>query len=161
MKFRFFDYYTGRTGYQIWFLNDLSEQEFIQLTEMFRYHCRKNNVSWLCGFSSTSSDSAKIEYIHTGKRGRPKKEIIGDSVDPHMHNILIGSPEKSAYSTAHEIERAIKRKHGEKSCQVHSVSDGQHLCRRIEYITRQSDIYRSGGDFDFKEYYERTKDLFC
>lgn len=161
MRFKVKDYLAMRTAYQIWlFDTSISEQEYKQIVEQFRYHCRKSDVSWMCGYS-THSNTAHAEYIHTGKRGRPKKVITGSGVDAHQHNLLIGTEGTSAYSTAHRICKALNKKYRKNVAQVHSVSDGAHLCNSIEYIARQSDVLRTGGDFDFKEYYDRTHELFC
>lgn len=162
MRFRFIDYYTKRTAYQIWLFDvDLSEQEYLRIVEQFRYHCRKADVSWICGYSTTSSDDAHAEYLRTGKRGRPKRVVSGSGVDAHQHNLMIGTESNSAYSTAHRICKALNKKYKRKVAQVHSVSDGAHLCNSIGYITRQSDVMRSGGSFNFKEYYDRTNEFFC
>lgn len=161
MRFRFIDYYTKRTAYQIWLFDvALSEQEYLRIVEQFRYHCRKSGVSWMCGYS-THSNTAHVEYLRTGRRGRPRKEIIGSGVDAHQHNLLIGTEDTSAYSTAHRICKALNKKYKKNVAQVHSISDGAHLCNSIKYISRQSDVMRSGGDFDFKEYYDKTHELFC
>lgn len=162
MRFRFIDYYTRRTAYQIWLFDvDLSEQEYLRIVEQFRYHCRKADVSWICGYSTTSSDDAHAEYLRTGKRGRPKRVVSGSGVDAHQHNLMIGTESNSAYSTAHRICKALNKKYKRKVAQVHSVSDGKHLCNSIGYITRQSDVLRTGGSFNFKEYYDRTNEFFC
>lgn len=81
-----------RTAYQIYlFVPSLPFEEYKQIVEQFRYHCRKSDVSWMCGFSTTSSDDAHAEYIRTGKRGRPKKMIVGSGVDAHLHDLLVGT----------------------------------------------------------------------
>lgn len=151
-----------RTAYQIWLFDvALSEQEYLRIVEQFRYHCRKSGVSWMCGYSTTSSKDAHAEYIRTGKRGRPKKMITGSGVDAHLHDLLIGTKGTSAYCTANKLCKSLNKKYGKRVAQVHSVSDGRHLCNSIEYITRQASVLRSGGDFDFKEYYDRANEFFC
>lgn len=162
MSFKVDDCLTGCTGYRIYlYITRLTIDEYKQIVEQFRYHCRKEGISWMCGYSTHESDTAKVEYIHTGKRGRPKRRVVGSSTNAHLHNLLMGTRTKSAYSTAHRLADAIDKKYKRKVCRVESVSDGLHLYNWIEYITRQSDVMRSGGSFDFKEYYNRTHELFC
>lgn len=156
------DFVTLPTVYQIQlFVTPLSLEDYLRIVEQFRYHCRKSDISWICGYSTTSSDDANTEYLRTGKRGRPKKMIVGSSVDGHQHNLFIGTEQTSAYSTVHRIAGALDKKYGKKVCRVKTVSSGLHLHNSIQYITRQSDVLRSGGDFDFREYYDRTHELFC
>lgn len=162
MRFRIKDFLSMRTAYQIWlFDTSITEPEFLRIVEQFRYHCRKAKVSWICGYSTTSSDDAHVEYLRTGKRGRPKKVITGSGVDAHLHDLLIGAKSTSAYTTAHRICKAMNKKYGKRVAQVHSVSDGEHFCKYIGYVTKQSDVLRTGGDFDFREYYNRANELFC
>jgi len=162
MRFKVDDYLAGCTAYQIeLYITNLTIEEYKRIVEQFRYHCRKDGISWMCGYSTHDSDTAKAESIHTGKRGRPKKRIIGSGADSHQHNLFIGSESKSAYSTAHRIAGALDKKYKRKVCRVKSISDGLHLHNSIGYITRQSDVMRSGGAFDFQEYYNRTHELFC
>ena len=161
MRFRIKDFLAMRTAYQIYlFVPSLPFEEYKQIVEQFRYHCRKSDVSWMCGFSTTSSDDAHAEYIRTGKRGRPKKMIVGSGVDAHLHDLLVGTESKSAYSTANKLCKLLNKKYGKRVAQVHSVSDGEHLCNSIRYITRQANVMRSGGAFDFEAYYDKTSEFF-
>lgn len=164
MEFKVDDYFTGRAVYQIeLYVTPLSLDDYKRIVEQFRYHCRKDAVSWICGYSTKESETAHTEFVHTGKRGRPRKMIVGSSTDGHQHNLLIGTESTSAYCTAHRIAKALNKKYGKhkKVCRVGTIKDGAHLCNSINYIRKQSDILRSGGDFDFQDYYDRTHELFC
>ena len=49
------------------------------------------NISFIMGISNTKSSTVNVGYLHTGKRGRPKKEITGVKIKWHFH-IYVASP---------------------------------------------------------------------
>ena len=76
--------------------------------------------------------------------------ICGKKTSPHCHLSVIGSPTKSAYSTALKFKNAVDKKRGRKVCRVVSKGDSYDGRVWIGYCLKQADILRSGGDFDFQ-----------
>lgn len=121
---------------------------YYKIVSLMRYLCKKNNISFLCVLSTTNSLFAIPLIEQTGKRGRPKRKVYGKKVPPHVHTAVIGTAEKSAFSTAQKICKRLKEKH-DIAGKVVSKGQGQHGQNYISYLYRQADIVRSGGDFDF------------
>lgn len=164
MKFSlkdFYDYYKidancyGLEVYQ----TPLTEKDFLQIVEKLKYYCKKDKVSFLAVFSTTASNTAEQAVEHTGKRGRPRKIVHGDKVDAHVHLSIVGTKEKSAYSTAQKVKKSIDKKYEKPVCQVQSKGNTVHAYNYIAYSLRQADMIRTGGDFDFRQYVA-THDLF-
>jgi hypothetical protein len=134
---------------------ELTEAEFKKIAEQIRYYANKDSVSWLCVFSTTDSKTAKVQYERTGKRGRPKKVIVGDDVAGHTHICLVGNETQSAYSTATRIKKAVDKKYKKPICRVVSKGQELHASNYIAYCYRQADIVRTGGNFDFGVYVKK------
>jgi hypothetical protein len=134
---------------------ELTEAEFKRLVEQIRYYCRNDNISWLCVYSTTSSKTAKAQYKRTGKKGRPKKVIVGDDVAGHTHICLVGNETQSAYSTATRIKKAVDKKYKKPICRVVSKGQGFNASNFINYCYKQADIVRNGGNFDFDVYVKK------
>lgn len=137
------------------FVTQLTPKEYFGFVEKLRYYTKKDGVSYLSVFSTTSSESAKVVITHTQKRGRPRKEIVGEKVAGHSHTIIMGTPEKSAYSTAKIIKKSVDKKYQKRVMKIVSLGrDTDHTYNMIGYCFRQAEIVRSGGNFDFKAYYD-------
>ena len=150
----YFDYYRiGATAYSIEiYRKPLTEKDYLTICEKLKYYCRKDGVSWLAVYSTTDSKDAEQIIERTGKRGRPRKIVQGTKIDGHIHNIIVGTAEKSAYSTAHAIKKSIDKKYKKPACRVVSKGDNAHAYNDMRYCLRQADVVRTGGDFDFAEY---------
>lgn len=127
--------------------------EFKAIARMFRYYCKIDDVSYLLGYSQTDSNNANVIYERTGQRGRPKKIITGKTIEPHLHPLIIGNPNKSAWSTACNISKYLNKLYGGTVTKIVAKGDNYHLYNTIGYIYRQSDIVRTFGEFDFRGYY--------
>jgi hypothetical protein len=138
----------------------LTLREYNQLAELLRYYCRKDSISWLAVYSTTSSDTAQLIIERTGKRGRPKKRISGCKIAGHTHIAIIGNEYRSAYSTATKLKKAFDKKYGKPICRIVSKGSDRHAYNYIGYCYKQADFKRSGGDFDFKEYLQEHNKLF-
>lgn len=157
MRFKiadYFEYYRiDATAYSIEiYQKPISEHDFLVIVEKMKYYCRKDGVSWLAVYSTTDSKDAEQEVIRTGKRGRPCKNVQGTKIEGHTHNIIVGTTEKSAYTTAHAIKKSIDKKYKKKVCMVKSKGNTAHAYHDMCYCLRQADIVRTGGDFDFNKY---------
>ena len=157
MRFNIADYYEyyrlDATAYSIEiYQKSLTEHDFLTIVEKLKYYCRKAGISWLAVYSTTDSENAEQAVIRTGKRGRPRKIVQGTKIGGHIHNIIVGTAEKSAYSTAHAIKKSIDKKYQKKACRVVSKGDNAHAYNDMCYCLRQADIVRTGGDFDFTKY---------
>lgn len=159
MKFKISDYSIGTNCYSIYiYQKPLSEHDYFVIVEKIKYYCGKGGFSWLAVYSTTESKTARSAAVRTGKRGRPKKSIQGKKEDGHIHNIIVGTKEKSAHSIAHKIKDSLDKKYKRKICSVISkgncdISKGEsdHAYNVMSYCMKQADIIRTGGDFDFKE----------
>ena len=130
----------------------LSKHDFKNIiVQKIRYHCRKGGFSWLAVYSTTDSKTARSAAVRTGRRGRPKKIIQGKKEDGHIHNIIIGTKERSARSTVHEIKDSLDKKYKRKICQVISKGNDDHAFNFMDYCLRQADIIRTSNDFDFED----------
>lgn len=150
MIFRLIDLKLPAAVYAIYiFQTGLTEREFLAICSKLRYYATQDGVSWLAVYSTTESNSVQNKPLRNGKRGRPKRCICGKKTNPHCHLSLLGNKAKSAYSTAIKFKKAVDKKRGQKICRV--VSKGNSYDARIwlGYSLKQSDITRSGGDFDF------------
>lgn len=151
MIFRLIDLKLPSAVYAIYiFQTGLTEREFLAICSKLRYYATQDGVSWLAVYSTTESNSVQNKPLRNGKRGRPKRRICGKKISPHCHLSLLGNKSKSAYSTAIKFKKAVDKKRGQKICRV--VSKGNSYDARIwlGYSLKQSDITRSGGDFDFQ-----------
>ena len=150
----YFDYYRlDATAYSIEiYQKPLTERDFLVIAEKMKYYCRKDGASWLAVYSTTDSKDAEQAVERTGKRGRPRKIVQGTKIDGHIHNIIVGTAEKSAYSTAHAIKKSIDKKYKKPACRVVSKGNNAHAYNDMCYCLRQADVVRTGGDFDFAEY---------
>lgn len=141
--------------YYISIYKQYTKKGFLQLCEKVRYYCNKNDVSYLLGYSSTDSKTAKPKYKKTGKRGRPQKVIQGKKINGHIHSEFIGDKNKSCRQTVLTIANAINKKELKKITKINSIPNGVDVHDYTGYILRQSDAIRSGGEFDFKEFYDK------
>ena len=151
MRFRLIDFKLPAVIYAVYlFETNLTEREFLAIAAKLRYYANLDGVSWLAVYSTTESDTAQSKPKKSGKRGRPKKYIYGKKTSPHCHLSVIGSPTKSAFSTANRFKKAVNKKRGRKICRVISKGDSFDARNWISYCLKQADILRSGGDFDFQ-----------
>ena len=148
-------YSVKATVYFIEIYKAFDKQDFLRLCETVRYYCQKDNISYLFAFSTTDSKTAKPKYQMTGKRGRPRKVIQGKKVDGHIHNAFVGDKNKSCRQTILKIAKAINKKETKKITKINSISNGVDVHDYAGYILRQSDIIRSGGEFNFQEFYDK------
>ena len=151
MKFRLNNLKLPARIYAVYlFETGLTEREFLAIAAKLRYYANLDGVFWLAIYSTTESRSAQNKTKINGKRGRPKKFVIGKKVTPHCHLSVIGSPTKSAYSTALKFKNAVDKKRGRKVCRVVSKGDSFDARIWVGYSLKQADFLRSGGDFDFQ-----------
>lgn len=151
MRFRIVDMKIPAVVYGLYlFETNLTKRDYLAIAAKLRYYANLDGVSWLAVYSTTESRSAQNKTKINGKRGRPKKFVIGKKVTPHCHLSVIGSPTKSAYSTALKFKNAVDKKRGRKVCRVVSKGDSFDARIWIGYCLKQADILRSGGEFDFQ-----------
>ena len=151
MRFRLIDLKLPAAVYAIYiFQTGLTERDFLAISAKLRYYANLDDVSWLAVYSTTESQSVQNKPQNNGKRGRPKKNVVGKKVNPHCHLTVVGTKEKSAYNTAVRFKKSVDKKRGKKICRVVSKGDSFDARIWIGYCLKQSDILRSGGDFDFE-----------
>ena len=151
MRFRLIDLKLPAAVYAIYiFQTGLTERDFLAISAKLRYYANLDDVSWLAVYSTTESQSVQNKPQNNGKRGRPKKNVVGKKVNPHCHLTVVGTKEKSAYNTAVRFKKSVDKKRGKKICRVVSKGDSFDARIWIGYCLKQADILRSGGDFDFQ-----------
>ena len=152
MRFRIVDMKIPAVVYGLYlFETNLTKRDYLAIAAKLRYYANLDGVSWLAVYSTTESQSVQNKPQNNGKRGRPKKYVSGKKVTPHCHLSVIGSPTKSAYSTALKFKNAVDKKRGKKICRVVSKGDSFDARIWIGYSLKHADILRSGGDFDFQQ----------
>ena len=67
------------------------ENIYRMLKRLAESDIRFANISFIIGISNTKSGTINVEYLHTGKRGRPKKIVTGIKILWHFH-IYVASP---------------------------------------------------------------------
>ncbi len=68
-----------------------------------------NDASFIIGISNIDSKTAKISYIRTGKRGRPRKEVLGEKIEWHIHLYVMCN--KTSVSTfSNELRLYLQKK---------------------------------------------------
>ena len=153
MRFRLIDLKLPAAVYAIYiFQTGLTERDFLAISAKLRYYANLDDVSWLAVYSTTESQSVQNKPQNNGKRGRPKKNVVGKKVNPHCHLTVVGTKEKSAYNTAVRFKKSVDKKRGKKICRVVSKGDSFDARIWIGYSLKQADFLRSGGDFDFAEH---------
>lgn len=137
------------------YLTGISKQSFFNaIVSKLQYYCRLDDTSFLTVYSETESKDAKQSTIKTGKRGRPKKTVIGKKKAPHVHTIFIGKhAHKTALATKNSLNKWAKKNGSTVNvCRIKHLSDGEHIHNTVYYDYRQASHIRTGGSFDFKEY---------
>ena len=126
----------------------LTEKEFFAICKRLSYYAKKDGSSWFAVHSTTDHKTAAQSTIKTGRAGRPRKIVKGEKVAPHMHIGVVGI---HGHRTAQSVKKAVNKKfEGSFSRVTHK--NNLHAYNYVAYAFRQSDFYRSGGDFDFLEY---------
>ena len=151
MRFRIVDMKIPAVVYGLYlFETNLTKRDYLAIAAKLRYYANLDGVSWLAVYSTTESQSVQNKPQNNGKRGRPKKNLVGKKVNPHCHLSLVGTKTKSAYNAAVRFKESVNKKSRRKVCRV--VSKGDQFDARIwiGYCLKQADILRSGGDFDFQ-----------
>lgn len=138
--------------YSVEVYSELSPADFEKLFQKFRYHCRKQNCSFLLCLSSTESKTAKQQRVKTThKRGRPRHIVTGTTVPGHAHTAVLKA-DGSARQCCLAIKKSIDKKAGKPVSKIVSKGSGIHAQNYVQYSIRQADRIRQGGDFSFTEF---------
>lgn len=139
--------------YSVEIYSELSPADFEKLFQKFRYHCKKENCSFLLVYSTTESKTAKRQRVKPTphKRGRPKKIILGTPVAGHCHSAVVKS-DGSARQCCLSIKKSLDRKAGKPISRIVSKGSGIHAENYVQYSLKQADCIRQGGDFSFTEF---------
>lgn len=137
--------------YSVEVYSELSPADFEKLFQKFRYHCRKQNCSFLLCLSSTESKTAKRQRLKTHKRGRPRKIILGTPVPGHAHTAVLKA-DGSARKCCLAIKESLDKGAGKPISKIISKGSGIHAQNYVRYSIRQADCIRQGGDFSFTEF---------
>lgn len=117
------------------------------LYHMIKNYIRRNNyhcVSFIIGISNTDSKTAKLNYVRTGKKGRPKREISGKKINWHIH-LYVVCEEISVSVFSNKLRLYLQNKKKETFMQNKSS-----LSVAIPYVKKQCINIRKYGDL-FKE----------
>lgn len=137
--------------YSIEIYTDIEPKDFEQLFQKFRYHCQKENCSFLLVYSTTLSKTAKRQKIKSCKRGRPRNIVTGTPVAGHCHSAVVKS-DGSARQCCLAIKKSLDKKAGKPVSRIVSKGSGIHAENYVQYSLKQADSIRQGGDFSFTEF---------
>ena len=105
-----------------------------------------NNISFIMGISNTCPRGAKTYYEHTGKKGRPKKIILGDKLPWHFHIYAISLSSDYNYLYLSTFSNECKRRLEKKGLKV-KIGTNNSIQNAIEYLERQSQNIRKYGPY--------------
>ena len=94
---------------------DTYEECFKEMDNMYHmiksYVKRLNNASasFIIGMSNTKSNTAKVAYVRNGKKGRPKKQVLGVPVPWHIH-LYVACDGNSVSSFANDLRLYLQKK---------------------------------------------------
>ncbi len=158
MRFKATDFYKYCTDYVshappfygIEFVQSGVEKRDVHaLNTWLRRKSDKEGLSFLLD-ESTTENAYTERYVRTGKRGRPKRVVVGDKVGRHVH-CIIGSSDsslnvKELKTTTSEYLR--KRQKKRKNLKQHKIKEltGMYI---VKYQYNQADHRYSYGDYDF------------
>ena len=92
-----------------------------RLREYIRYICKKYNyqASVMTVISNTKSDVTSLRYVHNGKRGRPRKQLVvmntymanvwykgNFNTDWHIHILIVSKP---SYALRNHIKKYVDK----------------------------------------------------
>lgn len=146
-----FDTEFPSTLYSLEVYLELSPADFEKLFQKFRYHCQKENCSFLLVYSTTESKTAKRQRVKTHRRGRPRHIVTGTPVAGHCHSAVVKS-DGSARQCCISIKKALDKKAGKPVSRIVSKGSGIHAENYVQYSLKQADCIRQGGDFSFTEF---------
>lgn len=102
---------------------------------------RFKDISFIIGISNTNPKGSYISHIRTGKKGRPKRIVIGKKLKWHLHIYVISAGEYAS-TFSEEIIKYLKKK-GFKA----SKNNNDCVENAINYLERQSLKKMVGGDY--------------
>lgn len=99
-----------------------------------------NDVSFIIGMSNIDSKTAKINYINTGNRGRPKKTVIGKEIKWHIH-LYVASEKTSISVFSNELRQYLQHKK-----KIVFMQKKNHLNIALLYVEKQCCNIRKYGN---------------
>lgn len=106
-------------------------------------------ISYLLVTSNTDSKYCKIRKIRLkNKKGRPKEVVLGNKVPLHIHLVILGDHEHSAYKCAKDIQRMINKRFNKNICTFHSKSYLKKAKNFVNYSLKQANTINKCGIFD-------------
>lgn len=118
------------------------KNNFQMLKRLIVNNSKFEDVSIIMGISNIDSRTAKIKYLYTHKKGRPKKEIVGNNVEWHFHIYAIKN-DGSASVFCEEVKRHLIKKG-----YIVSKNRNENIENAINYLKKQSTcIWKYGNYF--------------
>ncbi len=131
---------------------NLSNADIYSIEHTLRRYIEKYPyVSFLMAISNVKSSSCYKKVIRTGKRGRPKTEVLGLHKPLHLHIIAIGDDKHSAHAYMRKVKAVIEKRIGNGNTRI--ISKGKESAGFIGYCCKQSKPIKTGGKFNFADYY--------
>lgn len=145
--------------YAIYFFDvKFSEQDIISVKNTLRRYKKKYPfIGYLLAVSNTDSKHClKREIRLKGHIGRPPTVVLGNKIQTHLHLLIIGDNNHSAYTATKKIVKALnKRFHGKIA--MRNKGKGKHAKNIIKYSLKQSnETWRTGV---FKEIIKKDKGI--
>lgn len=118
-------------------------KEMDKLYHMVKNYIKRNgynDASFIIGISNTDSKTAKVNYIKTGKKGRPKRIINGKKIDWHIHlYVACDNLSVSIFSNKLRIYLQSKKK-------INFIQKKNTLNVSLPYIEKQCQYIRKFGN---------------
>lgn len=89
-------------------------------------------------------------------KGRPPTVVLGNKIKTHIHLLVIGSKNHSAYSVVKEIVTTLNKRF-DKKCSFRGIGKSKHAKNFISYSLKQSNSILKNGLFN--ELVEKRKNI--
>ena len=122
---------------------DICFKEMDNLYHMIKNYIKRFNydsASFIIGISNTKSNTAKITYKKSGKKGRPKKQVLGIPVSWHIH-LYVACSNSSVSVFANNLRLYLQKKKNIDFYQKKNI-----LCNALPYIEKQCIYIRRFGE---------------
>lgn len=126
------------------------KKEMSNIYRLFKRKIEKNSeykgISFIIGISNTDENGASVSFVYTGKKGRPKKNIVGKKISYHFH-IYVACSNKSCSTFCNEMKDILIRKKG----YVIYLRKHTSMVYAFRYVLKQCSSVWTYGDFYFKK----------
>ena len=133
-----------------------TKQDLISVENTLRrYKDKYSHIGYLMAVSNTDARyCTKRELSLKGHNGRNPTIVIGHKIKTHIHLVIIGDNNNSAYTASKKIVEALNKRF-EGKCRFYNIGKNIHDKNFINYSLKQAYKIRKEGLF--KEILEKKK----